>query len=225
MAHLGRNARIRASHEHLYLSLCLLGNYGPQQAQLFMCVTVGNCCNTGITVRKFSVRSYERYLFAKSLSKLILCTHTRSAVELILWHSDTWIYLIPQFRESLARIPWAWHKGMGVLLPCPHYKALTRDNKVFSGQICHFLQEASAGTFYLRILFTLLCTNDRPECCPLPVFLCFQHVCFPGRITGKARDVWHCGLGAILLGSGSWVFCWQVICVVAVFECRSLALT
>lgn len=137
MAHLGRNARIRASHEHLYLSLCLLGNYGPQQAQLFMCVTVGNCCNTGITVRKFSVRSYERYLFAKSLSKLILCTHTRSAVELILWHSDTWIYLIPQFRESLARIPWAWNKGMGVLLPCPHYKALTRDNKVFSGQICH----------------------------------------------------------------------------------------
>lgn len=66
-------------------------------------------------------------------------SYTHSAAELILWHSDTCIFLITTHRVSVA---WPgslelYTKEWGCCA-MPSLQALDWDKKVISGQICHF---------------------------------------------------------------------------------------
>lgn len=107
---------------------------------------MGNCCNREISVRKFSVRSYERgsgYLFTKSLSKLISSTHTHSPIDLIHSHSDTPIFMStrthkPKWpgQDHLCLTQRSRDANCQALTTCPGLP-LTGDNKVVSGQIFH----------------------------------------------------------------------------------------
>lgn len=223
--YLGRNARIKASHEHLCPSVC----WGIMIWSSFV-----HLCNSGKLlqhrnqcekVQREILWKRRRYLFTESLSKLILCTHTHSAAELILWYSETCIFLITnsQSPRGLARIPWAWHKGMGCCCHALSTSSWLGTAKWFLDRSVIFLRRHQPVSFTSESC--LLCSPQmKAGCCPLPVFPCFQHVCFPDRITGKAGHVWHCSLGTILLGSGSWVFCWHVICVMTVFKVQVFGL-
>lgn len=90
MPHLGRNARVRASHEHLCPSVC-----GGVMIWSSTRMTV-HLCNSGKLMGQRNqcekvqceiLCKRRRYLFTESLSNLISCAHTHSALELILWHS------------------------------------------------------------------------------------------------------------------------------------------
>lgn len=159
--------------------------YGPQHEWLFICVTTGNCRGREISVRKVSVRFYgrgRRYLLTKSLSNLILFTQHSSTYRVhsftlqrshIQEHQDT-------CPRGLARIPCVWHKGQGMptARPPPRVqrspwleatKQFWTDHSYPSGGISW-----SVVTFYLRTLLTSFSINDRPGCCPLPVFPLFS---------------------------------------------------